>query len=89
MRSEWTWGFLAGVGVGVGLGLVFAHQSGKETRDFIGEKVQEGLDQIASAGKKVGAQVKNATAKGKEQVSEALEAGKEAYREQAVGGKQG
>ena len=39
-----------------------------------------GLDQVASAGKKVGTQVKDFANQKKENVAEAIDAGKEAYR---------
>ena len=43
-------------------------------------KLKGGLDQVASAGKKVGTQVKDFANRKKENVAEAIDAGKEAYR---------
>jgi gas vesicle protein len=79
-------GFLAGIGVGVFLGLIFARQSGKDTRDAIRRKAQEGLDDAADLAAKVGDRVREAAAEGKAQVAEAVEAGKEAYRSQVAKG---
>jgi outer membrane murein-binding lipoprotein Lpp len=78
MRTEWA--FLAGLGVGAVAGLMVAPQSGKDTQELLAGKLRGGLDQVASAGKKVRAQVKDLANKGKENVAEAIDAGKEAFR---------
>ena len=78
MRTEWA--FLAGLGVGAVAGLILAPQSGKDTQELLAGKLKGGLDQVASAGKKVGTQVKDFANRKKEDVAEAIDAGKEAYR---------
>ena len=82
MRTEWA--FLAGLCVGAVAGLVaglmVAPQSGKDTQELLAGKLRGGLDQVASAGKKVRAQVKDMANRGKENVAEAIDAGQEAYR---------
>jgi gas vesicle protein len=82
MKTEWA--FLAGLGVGAVAGLVaglmVAPQSGKDTQELLAGKLRGGLDQVASAGKKVRAQVKDLANRGKENVAEAIDAGQEAYR---------
>jgi len=82
MKTEWA--FLAGLGVGAVAGLVaglmVAPQSGKDTQELLAGKLRGGLDQVASAGKKVRSQVKDLANRGKENVAEAIDAGKEAYR---------
>jgi gas vesicle protein len=78
MRTGWV--FLAGLGVGTVAGLMIAPQSGKDTQELLAGKLRGGLDQVASAGKKVRAQVKDVAYRGKENVAEAIDAGKEAYR---------
>jgi len=78
MRTEWA--FLAGLGVGAVAGLILAPQSGKDTQELLAGKLKGGLDQVASAGKKVGTQVKDFAHRKKENVAEAIDAGKEAYR---------
>ena len=78
MRTEWA--FLAGLGVGAVAGLILAPQSGKDTQELLAGKLKGGLDQVASAGKKIGTQVKDFANRKKENVAEAIDAGKEAYR---------
>jgi gas vesicle protein len=83
MRTEWA--FLAGLGVGAVTTLMLTPQSGKETQKLLASKVRGGLDQVASAGKKVGGQVKDMVNRGKA-AAEAIDAGKEAYRTSAAEG---
>jgi gas vesicle protein len=88
MKTEWA--FLAGLGVGAVAGLVaglmVAPQSGKDTQELLAGKLRGGLDQVASAGKKVRAQVKDLANRGKENVAEAIDAGQEAYRTSGIKG---
>ena len=84
MRTEWA--FLAGLGVGTVAGLMIAPQSGKDTQELLTGKLRGGLDEVASAGKKVRAQVKDLADRGTENVAEAIDAGKEAYRTSGAGG---
>jgi hypothetical protein len=53
---------------------------GQRHSGFTRWQTQGGLDQVASAGKKVGTQVKDFANQKKENVAEAIDAGKEAYR---------
>jgi gas vesicle protein len=78
MRTEWA--FLAGLGVGAVAGLMLAPQSGEDTQELLADKLRGGLDQVASAGRKVRGQVKDLANRGKEDVAEAIDAGKSAYR---------
>jgi gas vesicle protein len=78
-------GFLVGVSVGAGLGMIFASQSGKQTRAAIRRTAQESLDAAASGVAKAGSRFMEAAEKGKEKAAEALETGKEAYRSQVAG----
>lgn len=78
MRTEWA--FLAGLGIGAATGLMLAPQSGKDTQELLAGKLKGGLDQVASAGKKVGTQVKDFANRKKDDVAEAIDAGKEAYQ---------
>jgi gas vesicle protein len=84
MRTGWA--FLAGLGVGAVVGLMVAPQSGKDTQELLGDKLRGGLDQVASAGRKVRRQVKDLANRGKEDVAEAIVAGKESYRTSGAGG---
>lgn len=81
-----TWAFLAGVGAGTAATLMLAPRSGQETQDLLAGKLQDGLDQIASTGRKVRDHVKDIANRGKENVAEAIDTGKEAYRTSVSGG---
>ena len=84
MRTEWA--FLAGLGVGTVATLILAPQSGKDTQELLAGKLRDGLDQVASAGKRVRTQVKDLANKGKENVAEAIDAGKGAYEQSRAAG---
>ena len=45
--------FVAGVGIGAAVALLFAPQSGEETRKQIAEKAHEGKDYVASKGREL------------------------------------
>lgn len=81
--------FLAGLGIGAILALLFAPKSGKETRDYIAQKAEEGKDFVKTKTEELRRQAEDAVEKGKDLVtkqkdllSAALEAGKQAYREE-------
>jgi gas vesicle protein len=81
--------FLAGMGLGAVVALLFAPRSGKETRDYLTQKAEEGRDYVATRGRELRTQAeqavekaKDVVAKQKEQLSAALEAGKQAYQEE-------
>ena len=85
-RSEMrTWSFVVGLATGVGLGVLFAGQSGKKTQRFLQRKGRASFDELASATKKAGDQVRNAVSTGTAQVLEGVEAAQQAYRK-TVGG---
>jgi gas vesicle protein len=84
MKTQWA--FLAGLGVGTVVTLMLAPQSGKDSQELLAGKLRSGLDQVASAGKKVSAQMKDAVSRRKENVAEAIDTGKEAYRTSVSGG---
>ena len=81
--------FLAGLGIGAVMALLFAPRSGKETRDMIVQKAEEGRDFVMTKGEEIRQQAEDAVEKGKDLVnkqkellSAALEAGKQAYQEE-------
>ena len=81
--------FLAGMGIGAVLALLFAPKSGKETRDFLTQKAEEGRDYVTARGRDLRKQAeevvdkaKDVVSKQKEQLYAALEAGKQAYQEE-------
>jgi gas vesicle protein len=80
--------FLAGLGIGAIVALLLAPKSGKETRDYISQRAEEGRDYLASKGREYRRQAedyvdkaKDVVTRQKEQLSAALEAGKQAYQE--------
>ena len=81
--------FLAGLGMGAILALLFAPRSGKETREYIAGKAEEGRDYVKARTEDLRRQAEGAVEKGKDLVtkqkellSAALEAGKQAYQEE-------
>ena len=80
--------FVAGIGIGAAIALLFAPQSGEETRKKIVEKAQEGKDYVAAKGRDIRKQAEDIVDQGKELVSkqkarlaDVLESGKQAARE--------
>ena len=79
--------FLVGLGFGALLGILFAPQSGEETRKLIADKTEDGRDYLRRKGQQVRDQAteyidrgKETVAKQREQIAAAIEAGKQAYR---------
>ena len=88
--------FLAGLGIGAVIALLFAPRSGKETRDIIMQKAEEGRDYVKTKSDEIRKQAEDAVDKGrdlvskqKEMLSAALEAGKQAYQDEKAKAKQG
>ncbi len=86
-ESKFTYFFL-GVGIGVAVGILFAPQSGEETRALIRNKADEGKEYLKKRGETLYESAgdlvekgKSAVARQKEQLAAAVEAGKQAYRE--------
>jgi gas vesicle protein len=80
--------FLLGLGIGVGVGLLFAPQSGQETRGYLKNKADEGKDYVKRRSHDVRERAGELVEKGRgavsrqrENIAEAVEAGKQAYRE--------
>ena len=80
--------FVAGMGIGAAIALLFAPQSGEETRKQIAEKAQEGKDYVASKGREIRKhaedivdQGKDLVTKQKARLADVLESGKQAARE--------
>ena len=79
---------MAGLGIGAAVALLFAPQSGEETRKQIAEKAQEGKDFVAAKGRDIRRQAEDLVDQGKDLVSkqktrlaDVLESGKQAARE--------
>jgi gas vesicle protein len=78
---EITSAFVIGIGLGALTALVLAPQSGEETRAFLKDKAQEGVDEVVARGKKVARRAQNAADSAKEFVGDAMDAGASAYRD--------
>src|SRR3954467_2343896 len=79
--------FLAGMGIGALVGVLFAPQSGDETRDLISGKAEESREYLLRKSRELRDQATGYVEKGKDLISEqkqhlaaAVEAGKQAYR---------
>lgn len=81
--------FLVGMGIGAAVGLLFAPRSGRETREYLRERAEEGKEYVSKKAHELrkGAEEyvekgKEAVAQQKETVAAAVEAGKQAYRQE-------
>jgi len=84
MRKNWpeiTSAFAIGLGVGAIVGMMWAPQSGEETRALLREKAQDGIDEAVAQGRRVARKAQKATDSAKELVNDAVDAGQSAYRE--------
>ena len=80
--------FLLGVGVGAGLGLLFAPNTGQQTRDLLKGKADEGREYLKRRGYELRDSASEMIERGKEvlgrqkdTLAEAVEAGRQAYRD--------
>lgn len=83
--------FLTGLGIGAVVGILYAPQSGSETREILMAKAEEGRDFVRRRAREAreqagewadrGREVINAQ---KEQLRSAVEAGRQAYREKTT-----
>jgi gas vesicle protein len=69
--------FLLGAVSGAAVALLYAPATGRETREYLGEKAREGRDRAADAAQK-GRQALN---QGRETLNSAIERGREAYQQ--------
>lgn len=83
--------FLLGIGVGAVVGLLYAPQSGAETREILMAKAEEGRDFVRKRTREAREQATQWAERGKEaynsqkeQIRSAVEAGRQAYRERTA-----
>ena len=66
-KGAYYLGFLlVGMGIGAGLALLFAPQSGKDTRRYLARRAEEGKDYVTSAGKDLVKQAEGVVERGKD-----------------------
>jgi len=82
--------FLTGVGIGALIGVLFAPKSGRETREYLASRAEEGRDYLTSQGHRLREQATEYVERGKgvisqqrEHLAAAIEAGKQAYRSES------
>jgi gas vesicle protein len=80
--------FLAGLGIGAVVGILYAPQSGSETREVLMSKAEEGREFVRKRAREARDQAEQWAQRGKEayesqkeQIRSAVEAGRQAYRE--------
>jgi gas vesicle protein len=80
--------FLAGLGIGAAVGILYAPQSGNETREILMAKAEEGREYVRKRARDARDQAGDWAQRGKEvintqkeQIRSAVEAGRQAYRE--------
>ena len=69
--------FLVGALSGAAVALLYAPKSGRETREYIGEKAREGRARAADAA----AKSRDVLNQGRETITTAIERGREAYQQ--------
>jgi gas vesicle protein len=83
-RNQWPKVFSAfaiGLGAGAALGVLFAPQSGEETRDSLRDTAQDGVDEVVSRGKSAARRVRRSVEDAKDFVNEVADSAESAYRE--------
>jgi gas vesicle protein len=90
--SGFLW-FLTGLGIGAAIGVLYAPRSGRETRETLVVKAEEGRDRVLERAQRARDQANEWVDKGrevlqqqKEQFKSAYEAGRQAYREATTEG---
>jgi len=80
--------FILGAVSGAAVALLYAPKSGRETRDYIGERAREGRQRaadvaadVAAKGRDALSQGRDAINQGRDTLSTAIERGKEAYQQ--------
>lgn len=69
--------FLVGAVAGAAVALLYAPATGRETREFLGEKAREGRDRAADAA----AKGRDYINQGRDTIASAIDRGREAYQQ--------
>jgi gas vesicle protein len=70
--SRIVW-FLAGAAIGAAIALLYAPQSGEETREYLGKRARQGRDKLAGAGQDLADKGRDLFDKGRRVAGEAAE----------------
>ncbi len=73
--------FAIGLGAGAALGVLFAPQSGDQTRAFLSDTAQDGMDEAVGRGKTVIRRVRKNMADAKDFVNDVADSAEGAYRD--------
>jgi len=73
--------FILGVTVGAVAALLLAPKAGKELRQDLAEGMNDGMDQLRSAGKDLKQRAGKLASQAQDNVQDALDAGQQAYRQ--------
>ena len=79
MNSRVGWAFLIGVAIGAVTALLFAPQSGEETREWISDRARESYDQTTRVVEDAFAKGADAIERGKERAGDAAKAARKVY----------
>jgi gas vesicle protein len=71
--------FAIGLGIGAIAALFFAPISGEKLREEIANGAADGLDQVRSAGRKIGKRTQALVDRASTEINDAMEAGENAY----------
>ncbi len=86
IRSRNPWpqaitAFAIGLGAGAALGVLFAPQSGEDTREYLSDTAQEGIDEAVSRGKTLIRRARRNLSEAKEFVSDVADTTESAFRD--------
>ena len=83
-RNRWPQvisAFAIGLGAGAALGVLFAPQSGEDTRDYLSDTAQEGVDEAVSRGKTLLRRARRNIDEAKEFVNDVADTAEGAFRD--------
>ena len=69
--------FLTGLGIGIGFGLLFAPQSGEDTREWLTETAEDEMRRLKRKGRRSLENIQDAVTRGEQTVTKVLRSGKD------------